>query len=317
MKRGIFFWGFSNLDLVSELSRRIKKNSDIEECYVQIPIQEKTVYLLEMFPEEVIRAHPEDVGLLHQWLNKNNQKDVIVVLNLWPFLLYSDFSEKLMVIQDIIKRKTQMLIVCPKLYSQQEFFYYKTKLNLSPVFQKRFFDFFQKIKSIHELILNSGSSSILLCTPICDSLISNKQTTVLYEYKTFLFFHFLHTLVRNYASSYLTRRGLTAALIDKIKDLANTTNSAPHHSNGMFRYSVDSDATYQFKKSIGGKIWNRGVFISTYWIDKFNENQMQKADEYLLWCRCFGIIEYHIQQHSSSRENALNSLFFSPFFLNY
>lgn len=316
MKRGIFFWGFSNLDLVSELSRRVKRTCFIEECYVQIPYQEKTVYLLEMFPEEVIRAPAEDLRLLQQWLIKNNQREVIVVLNFWPFLLNHDFSETISLIQEMIRKKNRILIVCPKFYPKYEFIFSRMNLNISPHIRGIFSVFLQKVKILHESILNLGSSSFLLCTPICDSLISNKQTTVIYEYRTILCFHVLHTLVRNYSSSYLTRRGLVASVINKVTDMGNISDLSSNRKDNMFRFTVDSDATYQFARSVGGNIWSRGIFISSAWLDKLSENQMQQ-EEFLSWCRCMGIIEYQLQSQESSAVNSIHSLFFSSFSPNH
>ena len=61
MKIGVLFWGFKDLNLAAECANLLKKDHGIKEFYIQISPQEKTISLLDIFPEEIIRSELKEI----------------------------------------------------------------------------------------------------------------------------------------------------------------------------------------------------------------------------------------------------------------
>ena len=82
MKIGVLFWGFKDLNLAAECANLLKKDHGIKEFYIQISPQEKTISLLDIFPEEIIRSDFDDLNFFYKWLSRNHKKNIIIVMDI-------------------------------------------------------------------------------------------------------------------------------------------------------------------------------------------------------------------------------------------
>ena len=107
--QNILFWGFYNISIISALVKKLKKDSSLKEYFIQIEKDEKTVNLIELFPSEMLRYDGCDLNSMVQWIDKNKQNNIVVLIDLISILLnnklekFYDGLEKLLKLENKIK----------------------------------------------------------------------------------------------------------------------------------------------------------------------------------------------------------------------
>ncbi len=301
MKTGVLFWGFKDINITAECAKILKKGNHIRDVYIQISTHEKTVSLLDIFPEEIIRCEHEDLNSLQVWLQKNDKKNIIIVIDFWPFLTSKNFSDKLNYFKVILKMPFQFIIYLPKYY--HEISLRRSNKKLNSIFEKTN-ELFSKVRAIYELSLNSTSSIAMLSSAPTISFLNRLCRQEFFTKKELGFITYVPNLLKNYPSSYLSNKKFIDDLVTKICEINEGIqfyNNRDFVSN--FKNEINSDILniYYKENKNNNKLFN---FVFTSSIDSFYKIKTKEEYRVLLWCIYLGIIEY--KYSDISIENSKN-----------
>ncbi|WP_186646390.1 hypothetical protein [Fluviispira vulneris] len=304
MKTGVLFWGFKDINITAECAKRLKKGNHIRDVYIQISTHEKTVSLLDIFPEEIIRCEHEDLNSLHVWLQKNDKKNIIIVIDFWSFLSVKNFSDKLNYFKIILKMPFQFVIYLPKFY--HELSIRKKNKKLNSLFEKTN-DLFSRVRAIYELSLNSTSSIAMLSSAPTISFLNRLCRQEFFLKKELGFITYVPYLLKYYPSSFLSNKKFIDDLVTKICEInegIQLYKNRDYVSN--FKNEINSDILnmhYKENKN-NNKLFN---FVFTSSIDSFYKIKTKEDYKVLLWCIYLGIIEYKYKYSDTSMEDSKDS----------
>ncbi|KAB8030878.1 hypothetical protein [Fluviispira multicolorata] len=290
MKTGILFWGFKDINLTAECAKKLKKNNQIRDVYIQISTHEKTISLMDIFPEEIIRCEYDDLNSLQLWLQKNDKKNIIVVIDFWPFLFSKKYLEKINYFKIILKMSFQFIIYMPKYYN--DLYLRKNSKKLNSILDKTT-DIFSKVKVFYELVLNSPSSIAILSSAPSISFLNKLCRQDFLHKKEISFFTFVPNLLRGFPASFLSDKKFLEELVAKIVEVSEGIQlykSREYMSN--FKNVINSDILnthFKESKKNNKKILNFNLTTS---IDRFYKIKSKEELKILLWCIYLGIIEY-------------------------
>lgn len=305
MKIGVLFWGFKDLNFVSDCANMLKKNHGINDFYMQISAQEKTITLLDLFPEEIIRANFDDLNLFYKWLSKNHRKNILIVVDFWFYLFNKNIFSNSVQIKKIFDEPFNFLVCCPEFYHNSVFDFRSKKLvNMS----EKTSELFKNLKILHEIWLNCSSSIELLSYPPSFPMLNLLCGKDLFYSKKILFLSFVPSILSSFPALFISKESLLEGLVQKIVSIVDVMQSLKNNN----------EDNYQFKKHLKGDILNiyykdqktsknqkkNGLTLKLS-LDKFYTLNSKDESTFLLWLIHMAILEYEHTEISSS-ENAIN-----------
>lgn len=291
MKIGVFFWGFKDLGLVADCAKIIKDKHDVKDFYVQISVNQKTISLLDVFPEEIIRSEIDDFNILYKWLIKNHKKNIIVVMDFWSLLTIKDFSNRIDILKKIFNEPFSFLLCCPKKY--YEYYtgiYDKVLLNIAEKTQ----DYFKNLYILNDVSLNCLSNMFLLTFPPMLSLLNELCRQEFFSIKKISVFKFIPSLINDYPSQYLSKQGFLNGLNEKIGEIISTFQGAKNlgQKQIIFETTLVSDSLNIFYKNhtnIKKRFDKRVLILSS--IERFYKLNTKEDTKFLQWLIYLSILE--------------------------
>ncbi len=226
MKSCALFWGFQDIKLVSLIAKRLKHQLSDHELCVQILPTQKTISLVDVNPEEIIRTE-YTLENLYQWLTRNSfkNKKVFIVVDLFNFIYREPFEQNLPFLKLILALPFQFFFLGPKPLTfsiEDRFLQRKTDNLLSRIksivnFEKQYF----------EVILNSQAQCQYAAIPIPDKVVLHDKELFLFETRRKLFFHSVPSLGKYLGRAGVLRETISTKLSEKICNFFNSSQERP------------------------------------------------------------------------------------------
>ncbi|MGY3803139.1 hypothetical protein ACWNT8_03625 [Pigmentibacter ruber] len=315
MKIGVLFWGFNDLDFISKCSKIVKEKHEIKEFYIQISHSEKTISLIDLFPEEIIRSESEDLGILYKWLSKNHKKNIIVNLNIWCLINKKNFQEKLTILKDILNEPFQFILSCPRNIHEPIFFDDNKKL--LGLIEKNF-DFFRNTSDFYNLALNCSSPIMILSHSPHINFLNSICNDDIFSIKKVGFFNLLPSFLYEFSSIFVSTSKLTQSIENKIEYISSLMQSAKNKKDLdlLFNNEVIADLVNPNEKKDLKKKKMKGFLINSSLEHVFHFKHKEDS-KFLSWLLFLGIYEKNNFQennmNNSKEENSSLELFSSNF----
>lgn len=312
MKVGVLFWGFNDLNFISECSKILKEKQDLKEFYVQISSNEKTISLLDVFPEEIIRAECDDLNLFYKWLAKNHKKNIIIVLNIWMLLNKKNFPQILKNLKEILSEPFQFIICTPK--NTQEIILFPESKKLSYIAEKSF-DFFRNVNDFYDLALNSENPVMLLAHSPHLNLLNAAAREEIFTIKKIGLFNFLPAILNDFSSIFVTNKNLITAIENNVEHISKQLQVVKNKKELDLEFFNFIKADYEnpnSKFTFNKKKLKGFLIISSL---EYCFNFKNKEDiRFLNWLIYLAIIEKHFHSvlvEDSSKESLTSLELFS------
>ncbi|APJ02454.1 hypothetical protein [Silvanigrella aquatica] len=302
MKTGVLFWGFRNINLVAECSKLLKKNHSIKEFYIQISIHEKTISLLDIFPEEIIRSDYDDFNFFYKWISRNHKKNIMIIIDFWHFLSSKNFLNQIEILKKIFNEPFHFLICCPRFYHEPLIDNHNKKL-ISIV--DKTYEYFKNIQQLYEVSLNSSSSISMFSSPPCMTLLNTLCGQDLFEIKKMSIFSFVPSILKSFPSLFISQEKYLEGIEQKIMELSNSIYAVKNKNEENFPFynSLAGDV-----QNIHNKIQNnnkklrvKGILL-TVSLERFYNIRSRDDGKFLLWLIYLAILEYRQSISLSSAE---------------
>jgi hypothetical protein len=200
MSSSILFWGFQDFSLVSDLARKSRNVLSIREFYIQINDIEKTMTLMDVHPEEIIRTK-YDLNNLYQWLLRCTKKNCIVMIDLFTLMMSDNLDENYLSLKKILELDFMIFFVAPKMLHPQSIQFLNDN-NLNSIYQKTN-EFTKILNSFYEIIVNSRSNSSIFAIPIPDTIFIHRHNYALFETKVKYHLTFRPKILKKFSVSYI------------------------------------------------------------------------------------------------------------------
>ncbi|WGL61437.1 hypothetical protein QEJ31_07525 [Pigmentibacter sp. JX0631] len=315
MKIGVLFWGFNDLDFISKCSKTIKEKHDIKEFYIQISHSEKTISLIDLFPEEIIRSESDDLSILYKWLAKNHKKNIIVTVNIWGLLSKKNFQEKLTQLKEILNEPFQFILSCPRNIHEPIFF--EDNKKLTGLIEKNS-DFFRNTADFFNLTLNCSSPIMILMHSPHISFLNSICSDDIFAIKKVGFFNVLPSILYDFSSIFVSTNNLTNCIENKIEYISKLIQNAKNKKDLdlLFNNEIVADFGNPNDKNDLNKKKIKGFLVSSSLEHVFHFKNKEES-RFLSWLLFLGIYEkYYYQeskQNNSIEENSSLELFSSSF----
>ena len=218
MQNNLLLWGFQDLNFLSELGRKFRYSLPIKELYVQINDMEKTMSLIDLFPEEVIRTK-HDLSYLYHWLNRTNKKNIIVVIDLFTIIYHEKFDENFEHLRELLKLDVKFCFFSPKLLSPQGLKFIEnqeTKLMFNKLLNIN-----RNFKKYIEIIFNSGSNCQILFSSVLEEYNLNQTKYLLFQTRLNWNIMFTNNVLNKYNFLYLKKTQAVSNIIEFISKILN------------------------------------------------------------------------------------------------
>ena len=309
MKVGVLFWGFKDLNLAAECAKLLKKNHGIKEFYMQISVHEKTISLLDIFPEEIIRSDYDDFNFFYKWLSRNHKKNIIIVIDFWMFLSKKNFLTHFEILRKIFDEPFHFLICCPKYFHEPIIETQNKKLiNIAD----KTYDFFKNVHLLYELSLNSSSSIAMLSYPPCLNLLNTICGQDFFNTRKISFLTMVPSVLNYFPSLYISKQAFLEGLEQKIFDLSNSIQNVKGKDEDGFIFNnlLKGDTLnihYKYQKAPKKKK-NSGFLILSS-LERFYKMSSKEEIRFLLWLIYLAILEHKYSLLiSSSKETEKKTL---------
>ncbi len=291
MKVGVLFWGFNDLNFISECCKLLKKKQEVKEFYIQISSNEKTISLIDIFPEEIIRSEYDDLNVFYKWLTKNHKKNIIIVLDIWLLLSKKNFTQVLSYLKDILNEPFQFIICTPKNIHDPVQFPADKKL---AYLVERNTDYFKNVYDFYNLALNCSSPVMLLAYSPHVILLNFLSNEDVFTIKKLGIFNFIPSLLNNYSSVFTASTNLVESIENKIayvsEILQNTKNKK--ELDLIFYNEIQADYLNPNDKKIFNKKKLKGLLINSS-IEHYFKFKNKEDSKFLTWLIYLGILEKH------------------------
>jgi hypothetical protein len=302
MRWSLLFWGFQDLNFVSDIAGKARSTLNICDFYVQINDAEKTTSVMDLHPEEIIRSKFDFINL-HQWLLKKNNKSVIVLVNIYEFIRQSDLEENYLSLKKILSLEYKMFFLFPKL-TYPENFSFLNNIYLSSV-NDLTKDFSKRVKNFYEIILNSNSEARIINAPISENIILNRSKIQLFCTKSKFNLNFLPKILKKYFVSYISKDKYASDIVNAIKFFLSNLNDCQL----IFELTADK-SNFDNLKSEGAL--NKIFPIIGLSLDVFFKLKRNTKDEvFLLWLIYISISNYEYNKNDFKESESLAKFFFS------
>ncbi len=302
MKVGVLFWGFKDLNLAAECTKLLKKDHGINEFYIQISVHEKTISLLDIFPEEIIRSDYDDFNFFRKWLSRNHKKNIIIVIDFWSFLSKKNFLSHFELLKKIFDEPFHFLICCPKYFHEPVIESQNKKLlNIAD----KTYDFFKNVHLLYELSLNSSSSIAMLAYPPSIPLLNKICGQDFFDTKKFSFLTLVPSVLNSFPSLFLSKKAFLEGLEQKIVELSNSIQSDKNRNEDSFvfyNYLKGDTLNIHYKYQKSPKNQKKRSFLMLSSLERFYKINSKDNIKYLLWLIYLAILE-HKQSMLFSAEN--------------
>lgn len=292
MKVGVLFWGFKDLSLAAECAKKLKREHGIKEFYMQISVHEKTISLLDIFPEEIIRCDFDDLGFFYKWLSRNHRKNIIIVIDFWPFLASKNFSSNIDYLKKILIEPYCFLICCPRYYHDPVLEPQNRKfLNIAD----KTYDYFMKVHQLYEVALNSTTTVTLLSYAPCISLLNSICKQDFFAYKKVSFLTLVPNLLSSFPSIFISKNAFLEGLEQKIFELSSNLQAAKNKNDCEvdFRIYLKADTlNLHFNYKDISKKQKKSRFLISSSFERFYKIKSKDELKFLLWLVYLGILEY-------------------------
>lgn len=303
MKSSVLFWGFQDLKLVAEVAKKLRSTLNIKDFYIQIQDLEKTVSLMDLYPEEIIRTK-YDLNNLLQWLTRDSRNNGFIVIDLFSFPIQDNIEENYLSLTKILELDFKICFVTPKiLYPQNLNFINNIELNY--IYQN-IIEYTGIIKNLYEIIINSKSDSTIFATPVSEMIVHNREEYFLFESKEKYKFSFVPKILKKYNGSYISQSSFVRNLIESI----STTLSAENRSHEAVLTNVDADYNSSYCK-VNKNTFSKFNFLIPVSLERFFKIKNTEELKYILWLMYLAICEHEVQVEKSQAVPKLAELFFS------
>ena len=310
MKIGVLFWGFKDLNLAAECANLLKKDHGIKEFYIQISPQEKTISLLDIFPEEIIRSDFDDLNFFYKWLSRNHKKNIIIVMDFWTLLSKKNFSSNLEVLKKIFDEPFHFLICCPKIYHDPILDINQKKLiNIVD----KTFDYFKNVQSLYEISLNSSASLTMLSYPPNIDFLNSMCGQDFFIVKKFNIFRIIPSILIDFPSVFISKTLLLNEIKKKIIDFSELFQSVKSKKEGelLFKNILKGDVLnshYRYENSKKKK-YNGFLILSS--IERFYNLSSKEDTKFLLWLVYLAIMDHEVLNRIEEENEKSSSILFS------
>lgn len=292
MKVGVLFWGFKDLNIAAECAKLLKKDHGIKEFYIQISAQEKTISLLDVFPEEIIRSDFDDLGFFYKWLSRNHKKNIVIVLDLWMILSRKNFSVNLEILKKIFDEPFHFILCCPKNYHDPIIDSGNKKL--SNIVEKTF-EYFQNVQALYEVSLNSASSLVMISYAPCINLLNSICGQDFFNSKKLSFFRIIPSILNEFPAVFTSKEVFLKGVEKKVVEFSESFQLVKNKKEGdlYFLESLNGDIKnlhYKYENSYKKKKYEGILLLSS--IERFFGLNSKEENKFLLWLVYLAIMDY-------------------------
>lgn len=292
MKVGVLFWGFNDLNFISECCKLLKKKQEIKEFYIQISSNEKTISLIDIFPEEIIRSEYDDLNIFYKWLSKNHKKNIIIIIDIWLLLSKKNFAQVLNHLKDILNEPFQFIICTPKNFHEPVQF--PTDKRLSQLAERNA-EFFKNVYDFYNLALNCSSPVMLLAYSPYVNFLNFLCNENLFTIKKLGIFNFIPSILNDYSSIFTASTRLVESIENKIAYIAELLQNTKNKKelDLMFYNEIQADFINPNDKKIFNKKKLKGLLINSS-IEHYFKFNNKEDSKFLTWLIYLGIIEKYL-----------------------
>lgn len=297
MKNSILFWGFQDVSFIAQLCKKFKSALKFQDFYIQIHDTQKSINLAEIFPEEVIRTKC-DLNNLYQWLLRYNKNNIVIFIDIFPYLSGANSDENNMMLGKILELPYQFYFLAPKVLNPQQVDFIENQ-SLNALYEKTLF-FTGIQKSLMETVINSGANVHIIYTPILDKVIVNNSFFNIFYPRINYFFITRLDLFKKFQGSFIDSTTLASKIIQVFEKYLHTdyksvlTNIEPNlNTKDLIKVDLKYKLSIKFYKSAESYFglkknspeilylkWLVYLSLCEYKMSVTNENQEQKINDY-------------------------------------
>jgi hypothetical protein len=222
MQHSLLLWGFQDFEFISDFGRKIRTSLSFRDFYVQIHDVEKTVSVIDIQAEEIIRTK-YDLSYLYHWLNRAHKKNMIVFIDLFTMVFSENFDENFEYLRALLKLDARFFFFSPNInYPQSLDFLHHPEIQM---IKNRVYNFKKNLKKYLEIIINNESNSCIIKAPILNHFYINHHSYMLFDNKKKNGFVITNRLLNNYSFLFVKRNDFTSKLIECISQNIENKNS--------------------------------------------------------------------------------------------
>ena len=305
MTFGLLFWGFQDLNFVSEVAKKARHSLNIKDFYIQINDLEKTISLMDLYPEEIIRTK-YDLNNLYQWLSRSTKKNILVVVELLNFVFQDNMEENYLSLKKILDLDFKICFVAPKILHPQSLKFVEN-LELNSIYQNTL-EYTKTVKSLYEILINSGSKAQIISTPISEMVTINRENYFLFESRTKYKLAFFPKILKKFNASYISQNTLAIKLVEALSCALVPIGD----SNKLLLANIEADCSTQYLNS-SNNIFSKFKPAIPVSLERFFKVKSSTRElKFILWLMYMSICEYEVKaSFIQNPEQSLAGLFFS------
>lgn len=197
--QSILYWSPVVPQLLPLLSQELKKPG--VDLTLQVHPAEKTILFNEARADEMLRCDSIDVASMKRWLNNNNKREKLVIVDLWGLIFRKEFDGFISDFVKLLPYANQTIVVAPKNWTsvyRLHPMYAQADAHTKSVFDK----LFARLRAAFEALWNSRSNARLVSTPTPFSLLESLSGRVGVAPHKFLGLHFLPSDCRKWKARF-------------------------------------------------------------------------------------------------------------------
>lgn len=304
MKSSLLFWGFQDLNFINEVSKKARSSVGIKDFYIQISDSDKTTSLMDTYPEEIIRTK-YDLNNLYQWLLRFSKSNLLVIIDLFNIVFQENLEENCISLNKILELKFKFCFIAPKILHPQNLNFINN-IELNSIFQNTL-EYTKIIKSLYEIIINSGSNSHIIPSPIPENIVLNHINFPLFETKEKYGIMILPKILRKFNASFISLNSFSQKLVEIISSLTTANNE----KNQFIFNDIDADYSTQFANSDDNVLLKLRPKISIS-LERFFKIKRSTIElKFILWLLYLAICEYEVKLEKNVNVPILGDLYFS------
>jgi hypothetical protein len=300
---GIFFWGFQDLTIVAKCAKHLKISHGIKKFYMQISPQEKTISLLEIFPEEIVRCEHNDFNFFYKWLHEH--KNIIVVFDAWPLLLSKNFNTNINILKKILNLPSSFLICCPQFFRNNSLLSEEKKL-LYLVDKTQ--HYFQKVSTLYEIAFNGTASIFMLSFAPCLWFLNFICGKDLWTFKRIGSIIIEPQFLFEFGVMFMSTKDFLIGLEKKIIEISKEIKTSQKQSYPIsFRNSLQGEVFHKNFQMKQKKQYFKKLLSFSLSLERFYQLKNKEDVQSLLWLIYLGILEY--QENFGPKQTRKGDLF--------
>lgn len=304
MSSSLLFWGFQDLNFISEVAKKARYSINSKDFYIQINDLEKTISLMDLYPEEIIRTK-YDLNNLYQWLVRSAKKNILVIIDLFNLVFYENLEENCSSLKKIISLDFKIYFISPKILHPQTLKFVENQ-ELNSIYQKTVY-YTKSIKFLHEIIINSGENVNIISTPVPEFIVINRENYFLFEMQTKYYISFFPKILKQFNAAYISQNAFVTKVVETISSIL-----LPLENKDKFILNdIEADSVTQYGDRGKDTMSKFKPMLSVSLEKFFNLKSSTSELNFILWLIYISICEYEIKAEKNSSEPILSDLFFA------